>query len=333
MKIIDSKSQKLAIIGILAGTLAAGLKRRQHLDVVHPSAHGNPVRLSGKDWKTALIGTKNALGDKHLPTLAAGVAYYSILALFPFLAAAVAIAALVISPEQLDALIRTTQEYLPADISSVIASQLQSLVSRRSDNIVAATIAIAIALFGASGASKNLVIASNVAYEVKESRGWLAQQAWGIIWTVAGIGFAVMTVALLAVNDALLEHFGLPPLVINTLLYGRWLILLAFSMFGLAVFYRYGPNRPRVRWQWVSWGAVLATTVWLITTSLFFVYVQNFANYTQSYSLFAGIVVLMIWMNLSALIVLLGAVVNHQLEIVGHKRWGGFLSGKAARAK
>ena len=305
--------KKIAIAGGLLALLLAGLKRRQLVDEPHHKLDGL-VKLPWSEWKRVFVGTKNALGSKKLPTLAAGVAYYGTLAFFPFLAAAVAIAALLISPAQLDALVAATEAYLPGDIASVITTQLQNLVSRRADNLLAAGIAIAIALYGASGASKALVTASNVAYGVEESRGWLAQQAWGIIWTMAGIIFGAAIMALLAVNYTLLDRLGVPGWGSMALLYGRWLVLLLFSMGGLAVFYRYGPNRPRVGWGWVSWGASIATLVWLAATSMFFLYVQNFANYTQSYSLFAGIIALMMWLNFSALAVLVGADVNRAFE-------------------
>lgn len=303
----------------------ASLKGRQHLEPVHVE-HGTPVKLSWSDWKLALLATKDAIGERNLFAYAAGIAYYSVLAFFPFLAALVAVAALVISPEQLQALIEAANRYLPADVASIIASQLQGLVSRRSDNLLAAIIAIAIAIFGASVAAKGLVVASNVVYGVKESRGWLAQQLWGVGWTIVGIGFVGTTLALLALNGRVLNHFGLPSLLVSVALYGRWVALVLFCMFGLAVFYKYGPNRPSVRWHCVVWGAVIATIAWLIATAGFFIYVQNFGNYTQAYSLFAGIIMLMVWMNLSAIIVLLGAEINHQLEKVGHKKRGGLFN-------
>lgn len=313
------QGKKTAIIGGLFDFLAASIKRRELIQL-EPSHGTDSRRLSWSEWKTVLAATGEAIGDKNLPTLAAGVAYYSTLAFFPFLAAAVAIAALLISPEQLEALVKSVQLYLPADIAEVIVSQLQNLVSKRADNYLAAAIAIAIALFGASGASKSLVTASNVVHGVKESRGWLTQQAWGIAWTIAGLVFGGVIAALLAVNATMLGYLGMPEWGVSALLYGRWLLMLLVSMGGLAVFYRHGPNRHRLRWRWINWGAAIATLLWLAATALFFVYVQNFANYTQSYSLFAGIIALMIWMNLSALIVLVGAEINHQCEVVSRKK-------------
>lgn len=313
--------EKLAVIGLMAGFFAAALRiRPTKTGAVGAEAPGSPFRFTKGEWKRVLLETKRALGSKNLPVLAAGIAYYSTLAIFPLLAAGVAIAALLITPEQLQELVSTVEAYLPSDVSGVIVGQLETLVARRSDNVLAATVAIGIALVSASGASRNLVIASNVAYGVTESRGWLVQQVRGIVWTLGGLVFAFLVVALLSVNQATLEYIGVPGPAATFLLGGRWPLILLMTMVGLAMFYRYGPNRPRARWQWVSWGAVIATIVWLVTTALFFAYVRSFGNYAQSYSLFAGIIILMIWLNLSALIVLLGAEINHRLETVGRDK-------------
>ncbi len=319
----QSTGKTLALAATVAGLLAASLKRRditEALHALHPKTPVSPHALSFADWKAVLVATQAALARKNLPTLGAGVAYYSTLAFFPGVAAAVAIAALLITPAQLETRVATSEVYLPADVSSVVTTQLQNLVDRRTDNVLAAVIALGIALFGASGASKNLIIASNAAYGVRETRGWLAQQFWGILWTVAGIVFGLIVLGLLAVNSTVLSHLGIPEGLAMVIGYGRWPLALILTALGLAVFYRYGPDRPRVGWRWVSWGAGIATLSWLVATSAFFAYVQNFANYTQSYSLFAGIIVLMVWLNLSALIALVGVEINVQLEAIGQKR-------------
>lgn len=314
---------RLAVAGGVIGLVAASLKRRdlaELIDAWHDKTPLRPHELSRHDWKEVLIAAQRALARKNLPTLAAGVAYYSTLAFFPAIAAVVAISALLITPEQLEALVETSEVYLPADVSNMLGTQLQSLVDQRAGTFLAALIAVAVALFGASGTSKSLIIASNAAYGVRETRGWLAQQVWGVLWTIAGIGFGLVVLALLAANGSLLGYLGVPDTFISIILYGRWLGALMLTAFGLAVFYRYGPDRPRVQWQWVVWGAAIATLTWLVATSAFFAYVQNFANYSQSYSLFAGIIILMVWLNLSALIALIGVEINVQLEVVGRKK-------------
>lgn len=295
--------------------LAAALFRSEQPDT--PEAGGQPARsvqFSLKDWKPALRAVKKAFGTKNLPILAAGVAYFSTLAFFPLMAAAVAVAAFVIAPEQLQPVVAAVDAYLPKDVANLITTQLENLAGRPADNLLAAVIAIAVSLLGASGASKSLVSAADAAYGVHEPHGWVKHQLRGLGWTVVGIVFGFAVAILLVINETILYTVGVFSPILKIVLYSRWALIVLIMTLGLAVFYRFGPNRVHPRWQWVSWGSLIATSLWLAGTSLFFVYVQNFGNYNQSYSFFAGIIILMIWLNLSALTVLLGAAVNHALE-------------------
>jgi membrane protein len=314
MKRLLKRIWGLAVVAAVFGVAAAGLKpeRRDGAETDEPPT--SPVWFSLKDWKRALAAIKKAFATKNLGILAAGVAYFSTLAFFPLMAAAVAIAALVITPEQLQSVAATADAYLPKDVANLISTQLETLSERKADSLVAAGIAIALSLFGASGASKSLVSAADVAYGVREPHGWLKQQMRGLGWTVVGIIFGFLIAALLVINDTVLHQIGIMSPLAEVLLYSRWALLVLLITFGLAVFYRYGPNRAHPHWQWVTWGSLTATILWLAGTSLFFIYVQNIGNYDQSYSLFAGIIVLMIWFNLSAFTVLLSAAVNHALE-------------------
>lgn len=295
----------LALAGLVAWKWKQGREPRR------------PTQLSWKDWKRVLVETKNALGKKKLPILAAGVAYFSTLAFFPMLAAAVAIAAFVITPDQLQSITHNIETYLPADMASLVTTQLQHLVDKKAGTIIAAVIAIVISLYGASGAISNLITATNAAYSCRESRNFFKLHAFSLLLTLGAIALSFVIAVLLALSGATLSFLHLPALLVDVILALRWAVLVVIVAFALAVFYRYGPDRKNPKWQWVSWGALLATVIWLLGTIVFFIYVQHFGNFSNSYSLFAGIIVLMIWLNLSAFIVLLGATVNHHLELQG----------------
>lgn len=282
-------------------------------DKMRPKAE-SPTDFSLKTWRDAFKETKNAFSNKSLPILAAGVAYFCTLAFFPLMAAAVAIAAFVISDSQLQGVVASLGQYLPADIAGLVSSQLKTLVTEDSNSIVIAAFSILLSLFSVSGAVQNLVSATNVAYSVTERRGFIKLRLLSLVMTVSAVALGFVVLALLIVNAGFLESFGVPALVADILVIARWPVLIGLMILILAVFYRYGPNRDNPDWQWVSWGAVIATAIWLLATILFFVYAQNFANFSETYSLFAGIIVLMIWLNVSALTVLLGAEVNHRLE-------------------
>lgn len=129
-----------------------------------------PTDLSLKQWKNALLETKDAIKDKNIGVLAAGAAYFATLAFFPLVAASVAIAALIISPVEINDTVAALKTYLPADIASLISTQLEAALDNRGGNIVVATVAIAISLFSVSGAMQNMIKATNATYSVKETR-------------------------------------------------------------------------------------------------------------------------------------------------------------------
>ena len=267
-----------------------------------------------KGWKSVLLETKNAFSNKNTPILAAGVAYFATLSFFPLLAAAVAIAAFIINQSQLQAVINSLNVYLPSDIASLISTQLTTLTSQDSTNILVAIAAIAISLFSASGATQNIISATNAAYDRHESRGFIKLKLLSFSMTLGALLVGFMIIALLILTEDGLVAVGVPHVIAAVTIYVRWPLIIAIITIILAVFYRYGPDRLNPKWQWVSWGASIASFLWLLGTIVFFIYVQNFGNYSGSYSLFAGIIILMIWLNLSAFIVLLGAEINHRLE-------------------
>lgn len=275
----------------------------------------SPTGFNFNDWRIVLLETKEAIGDKNLSMLAAGVAYFATLAFFPLVVAGVAISSLVMDPSQIQSVIQSVENYLPGDMAALVTAQLENATANQSGNLIAGILAIALALFAISGAVQNAIAAANTAYSRQETRNFIRLRLIAIGLTVATIigGFGI--IALLAVNESTLSFLSLPSFADIGILALRWILLVALVGVGLAAFYRYGPDRKNPQWQWVSWGAVISTTVWLLGTVLFFIYVQYFASFSDTYSVFAGIIVLMTWLNLSAFIVLLGAEINHRLEM------------------
>lgn len=275
----------------------------------------SPTGFDFNDWRIVLLETKEAIGNKNLSMLAAGVAYFATLAFFPLIVAGVAISSLVMDPSQAQSVIESVEKYLPGDMAGLVTAQLENAMANQTGNLIAGTLAIALALFAISGAVQNAIAATNIAYARDESRNFIRLRLIAVGLTVVTIigGFGI--IALLAVNESTLSFLSLPSFADFIVLSLRWVLLIALVGIGLAAFYRYGPDRKNPKWQWVSWGAVISTIVWLLGTILFFVYVQYFASFSDTYSVFAGIIVLMTWLNLSAFIVLLGAEINHRLEM------------------
>jgi membrane protein len=132
--------------------------------------------------------------------------------------------------------------------------------------------------------------------------------------TIGSVLFIVVAFAFVALLPALLAETGLGAaarVVVGLL---RWVFLLGGMTMGLAVLYRYGPDRDNPRWQWVSPGAVVAALLWVLGSAVFSVYTANFARYNETYGSLGAVVVLLLWLFLTALAVILGAEINCELE-------------------
>lgn len=309
------KIAKNIIIGSIVGATVAGslLSQAKKHDSQLESKE-TPKDLSWAAWKRVLVETKNALKDKELGMLAAALAYYGTFSFFPTLVAFISIFSLIISPDQLAATITAAESYLPRDIAIVVASQLTRLTEQPQASLIAAGVSIAIALWGSSGGVQNLLKATNHAYDVEETRSFVRLRLISAAFVLGGFLLALPMLGLLVLKGNFLVAFGAPEWTEILVNIARWVVVVTVVSVALAVIYRYGPDRKDPKWQWVSWGAIAATLIWALGSALFFFYLQNFADYQASYGVFAGIIAMMLWLNLSSLIILVGAVVNHRLE-------------------
>ncbi|MGH7218557.1 MAG: YihY/virulence factor BrkB family protein [Candidatus Microsaccharimonas sp.] len=273
-----------------------------------------PRKFALKDWKNALIETKNAFKSKNITMLAAGIAYFLTFAVFPSIAALVAILSFAISEQQLTSAAAAFDDYLPGDIAYLISTQLKAAFEHPSSSAIIVVFGIVIALVSVSGAISNIIKATNTIYEAEETRRFITLRLMSAAFVGIVFVMTIIVVGLLVLNESFLMSIGMPAWVAWTILIVRWVIIAGIVTVGLAAFYRYAPNRTNRHWQWVTWGSLIATLLWLVGTTLFFIYARYLAHYTESYSVFAGIIVLMIWLNLTAFSVLLGAAINFKLE-------------------
>lgn len=268
--------------------------------------------------KDAFLAIFNSFNDKNVNVLSAGIAYFTSLAFFPSVAALVAIFSSIIRPDQVQSVVAALNTYFPKDIASLVSVQIQNQSGQHSGNFIIAIIAISVALFGASAAVDNTIKALNVTYGIKESRNVIKLKLLSIALTIGALLSGVVIIGLLVVNEEFLLHWGVPQIVTYLLPYVRWVVILIIVSMSIAILYKYGADRHETRWRWFTWGATIATALWLLVTVVFFIYAQYFASFSQSYSIFAGVIVLMIWLNLSATAILIGALVNAQFESHRH---------------
>jgi membrane protein len=162
---------------------------------------------------------------------------------------------------------------------------------------------------------RTLMEALNVAYDEEEKRGTIRFYATALLLTLGAIVGAIIAISLVVALPIVLNFLGGLGEALKWLIsVGSIVILIATVMLGLAIVYRYGPSREEPRWRWVSWGAVIATVLWVIGSVLFSVYVTRFGNYNETYGSVGAIVILLMWFLLSAYAVLIGGEVNAEME-------------------
>lgn len=307
--------RKHKIAAGVAGATAAvgagiGLLRKKD---TKPKAN-HPHQLPQSSLKQAIMETAGDIGEKKLDVMAAGIAYYTLLAIFPALAAGIAIMLMMMGPDEIKHISAALQTYMPDAVAQFFAQQVYNESHRETGNLIASLVAITLSLFGASGAIDNLMKALNTAYDCKETRNMFKLKIRSLILTLSAVLMGLVIAGLVVVSKNMLQSWGIPDAAITAFGILRWVLIIFLISILLAIMYRYGVNRPAPKWQWISWGATMATILWLLATIAFFIYAQYFAGFSKTYSLFAGIIVLMMWLNLGAMAIIIGALINHRIE-------------------
>jgi membrane protein len=286
------------------------------LEREYPGATANePKEIPKKGWVQV---TKRAWAEAkvdQVPLLAAGVAFYSFLSLFPAMIAAVTIYGLVADPATVEKQTEAVTDALPTAAAEIITGQMEAITSQPQQSLgLGLIIALALALWSASGGVGNIVTAINVAYDEEETRGFVKRKALSLGFTFGAVLFVVVAVTLIAVAPVFLDAV-LPDGALRVLVdAARWIGLVAAVAIALGVLYRYAPDRDAPRFSWVSVGAAVATVIWIVASAGFSVYVDNFGSYSETYGTLAGVAVLMLWLWITAFIVLLGAEINAEAE-------------------
>ena len=275
----------------------------------------SPSEIPSPGWKDIFMRVKDEISNDNLSIIAAGVAFYGFLAIFPALAAFVSTYGLLVSPSELQSDLKTVGSILPPQTADLIQSQLARIVNSQSSQLGWGLLgSLVLALWSASKGMKAMIEAMNITYDEEEKRGTIKLNLIAILLTLGAIVAVIVFLGLIAVLPALLGSLGLGETVRTLLNYIRWPLLAAAAIFAMAVLYRYGPSRDHPQWKWVSWGAVIATVLWLLGSLLFSIYVSNFGSYDKTYGSLGVVVILMMWFFLSAYSILLGSENNAEME-------------------
>ncbi len=282
-----------------------------------PAAGPSHIPLSG--WRAIAGRVWKAFNADHITIIGAGVTFNILLAIFPALAAFVALYGLVGDVSQAPRQLATLAVVLPRDVIGFIGEEMTRLAHLRSGGLSFALVAgVLVSLWSANGAVRAMIVGLNIAYETTETRGFFKLTFISLAFTVGLLIFLFAAVLALAAGAVAGPFLGARIAWMIGL--GRWPLLLVALAGGLCLLYRFGPCRPFARWRWITWGSGAATLLWLATSAGFSLYIARFAHLGRTYGPLATAVALMLWIWLSAIIVLAGAELNSEIEREGAGR-------------
>ena len=273
-----------------------------------------PQEIPAKGWKDIAKRTAKEVKQDQVPLLGAGVAFYILLSLFPAIIAGVSIYGLVADPQTVQDQIANLTNRLSPETAKLVGEQLKQVTSGAGGALGLATVVgILTALWSASSGMKALITGVNLAYDETETRKFVKLRGLALLLTLG---------AMVLMGVALATIVGYPPIADNLPTVLRWLVAIVrfvilggLLVVGLAVLYRYAPDRDKPKWTWASWGSGIATLLWVLATIGFSLYANFFGNYNKTYGALAGVIILMFWLFLSAFVVLVGAELNTEMEL------------------
>ena len=265
-------------------------------------------------WLASLAGAWNRMDEKNLSLIAAGMAFYSLLSLFPAITALVSIWGIFANPVAIQDQMTVLEDVAPQAAYDIIAGQVQALVAAPPSALTwAGALAVALALWSARAGVGALMRGLNAVYDEHNHAG-LRQIAKELALTVMLVALAAVFALLLIVVPVVLTFVPLGPLANVLLRLAQWAVLVVMVMATLGLVYRLAPNRRPARMAWLSPGAMLAAAVWTLASLAFTLYLERFASYNEVYGSLGAVIAMLMWFFLSAHVVLLGASVNAELE-------------------
>jgi membrane protein len=268
----------------------------------------SPWQVSARGWMDIVKRAWKTGEERNLSLVAGGVAYYVLLALFPALAALVSIYGLIANPADAIKHAHALAGMLPGSAVSSIGSELRQLTAASGRSLgLGAVIGFFIALWSALRGMRGMISALNIAYGQPERRGFLRLNIIGALLTSVVLIGGVIALSLIVVLPIVLHQAGISGAMRWMGLTVEWPLLVLFFVGLIALIYRYGPDRDVPKWKWASPGVIAASILWIIGSGLFSLYIDKFSSYDKIYGALGALLVLLIWLWLSAFVVLLGA--------------------------
>ena len=271
------------------------------------------VKAIKRFWQL-LAAMGRQMGEINMGLIAAGVAFYGMLAFFPGIAAMISLWGLVSDPSVVVDELGVMRDIIPDEIFALVENQVVKISSGSGSTLGwAGALSLAVAIWSARSGVASLILGLNMIHG-DPNRGNLRHYLTALTLTVALLGVGIVTLGSVVILPVVLNFVPLGFVTGILIEVVRWLAAILALLIGLSLVYRYGPNNRGQRVRWATPGAGLAVSLWGIASFAFSLYLTNFANYNEVYGSLGAAVALLFWLYITAFLILLGASLNIQLD-------------------
>lgn len=288
-------------------------KRQKANNRGHRAEKPNQIPFSG--WKDIGKRVFSQIGKDHVQIVSAGVGFYFFLALIPTIVAAISIYSLVLEPSQIQDQLSNLSNILPQKAFEMINGILEPVLNQDKQKIGwGLLISILISLWSANKGTSALFEGINIAYNEEDNRNIIKKNAITLVFTLGVIFIGLISLLIVIFFPIFIGKIGFSETAESVIGWSRWLVLGFILVFMLSMLYKIAPHRDNPEFKWVSWGAIIGAVLCVVGSVLFSWYVNNFGSYSDLYGSLAAVVILLLWLFLTAFIVLLGAEINSEME-------------------
>jgi membrane protein len=274
-----------------------------------------PEQIPARGWRDIFWRVFWSMSENRILSTSGGVAFFALLAIFPGIGAIVSLYGMFADANTITGHMALLGGILPFGVLEIVAEQIGLVAKQHNDTLsLAFVIGLGIAIVSANSGMAALFDALNVVYDEREKRGIVQLYTTTFLFTLAGIIFVVLALTGLVIMPLALKFIGFATATEALISFLRWPVLLVTVAVSLAFLYRYGPSRRDARWRWVSWGSIVAAILWIAASMLFSWYVATFDSYNRVYGSLGAGIGFMVWLWMSAVIVLFGGEVNAEME-------------------
>lgn len=271
--------------------------------------------MAPRGWWSVLRATADGFSSARGLSVAGGVGFFALLALFPALTTLVAVYGLFSDPLTITGHLNMLARFLPGDVVEIIRTQLERLTSTPQSTLSVAGIAAAlVALYSATGGIKALIESLNLAWGRSETRGVIRLNLIALTLTLGAIALVIAIMTATVILPPAMQLLHVPPPMQQLVSLARWPAMFAVLTLAIALLYRWAPAAPPARGFRVMPGALFAAILLVAASVGFSWYVANLASYSETYGSLGAVVVLLMWLWIGAIVVILGATFNAQLQ-------------------